>query len=1167
MAFRPGKRKTVGLVLSRNLTGFSRAIRPALLILLAFASSASIPHASAEPACLPGIVRITVITDSSVTVLPHPFIDPSTLVITTESGDTLSAGSDYVFASTPARIEWLFSQETVSSVSVILSYRHLPVNVERRITLRSVEEARAADSLIQGERVRVIQRRNPLGSSLFEGSDLRRSGFISRGVQIGSDRDVSLESGLRLSLSGELSRDIYVEALLDDRNLPIQPQGTSRRLEEIDQVYVDIDAGRFKGRFGDYRLVSQTGRYGTFERTLEGGLVNASSTRADVSLSGAVTRAQYHTNRFNGIDGVQGPYILRGRNGENPVLVLGGSERVWVDGIQRQRGEVEDYLIDYNRGEITFTPNLPITSESRIEIDFEYSPELYPRNLYSSSGSYRTSNGRFQISVVAIQEVDDYDRPIAFEMTDEIRSSLSDAGDSDNQIYVSSADSLGQGEGDYVRRDTTLAGETWSYFAFVEPDDEGRPRGQWSVLFSEVGAGNGDYRREYDPLLGGYRFEWTGPGTGDWAPVRALAPPVSRGNAAVSLGWQVAGGLRYKSDLGISHRDPNRLSSRQENDQTGLAQQHEMHFALGGTRESGNSFLQSTLKYRDEEATFQPFARSREVEYERRWGTDSLTTGVREQESSADLLVTPLQGVDLRASYGRLERSDQFSSERWEAGGQITKRGNVLRSRVESIRSRDESGTETDWIRGQAYGATRWHIWQPAIEAEVEQRDEIRNSSIYTGYTYQRFRSALSLMEWYGHEATLAHEFRARERQQAADSYTPLYDENAISLNWLFRAAQVPFRGEVTAVHREKTYAVADSSSSTSDLASLSGWYTPLKGALSSELQYRLNRTLTRENALIAYQVPAGEGEYIRVDGEYVYDPEIGDIILRPEPTGDAVPTTDLAASLHLDWSPHRLPGQQAAARNLGWQAVSIETQIEIEEVSTWHQPEEIVFLNVSRFQSDSTISGRMLLRQDFYLFRSRRDVNLRLRYQGDQRLQNLFGLGSESVGSDLWELRLRTTVGDPLDLEFSLTDERRGKNLARRSGTERFRLDRAGFLLSFRYTGAWRFRIETRTLYDQDLSEEFVVRGLGIKPGLTWAARTRGRIAFDFEALWIESDRDRFSFELADSRPKGRNGRGNLRLDYRIAEAFTLRGIYTVRMDQDRAPIHVARLEITAQF
>ncbi len=1125
----------------------------------------------------PGAATVTLDSDTldTETQLQQRYIDPATFTAITASGDTLQPGSDYTLDATKGLITWLRPPEQ----TLTLRFRHLPIRVPDKLYRRSLKDARAADSLVAGEDA-VLLPRAATGDNagMFAEANLRRSGHIFRGVQVGSTSDPSLESGLRLQLGGRVTRDIEVKALLDDRNLPIQPEGTSRRLEEIDQVYVDIRSRRAHGRFGDYTLDYEGGRYGTFDRRLEGAQAEYLGPDIQVSASGAATKAQFHTNRFQGSFGVQGPYRLRGKNGEAPILVVGGSEKVYVDGELRTRGEQDDYIIDYSRGEITFMPRLPISSESRIEVQFEYSSDMYPRNLYSGRVEAATPNRKFRAVATAISEGDDKYNPISFDMTPATKRAIADHQDSGGPAAIPAADSLGPGEGDYVRRDTTWTdGDSYTFYQWSPPDNQGRPTGSWSVLFSEVGPGNGSYTRQYDAILGAFWFQWVGPDSGDYAPVRLVPLPVQHQLATLSLAAEPVDFVSIQSDVAASAYDPNTLHSKENSLNKGA---HETTLNLHTRQVDGMRKLEAAFSYRSEASGFRPFGEDEEVDFNRKWGVvDSTISRSALSHTSIRLTARPLKNATVET---KLERLDQglFYSDR--AGGRASYTGNIITSRVsyEYIKSGttthiSSNTSDSDWRRADGMLSVKLGIWQPSVDGEWEHREQLYSSpGGLTGsddYRYLRYRPMLTLLGWKGHSGHTAYQRRARDYEVGSSAGAGEYEEDTWEAAWSWLPIGLPFRSDVELVHREKRYTSADSADVTSDLAQLNAFYSPLGGALTVDLQYRLNQTVAQPAALVAYQVPAGQGEYIRVgegdNVQYIYDPEIGDYILRSEPTGDALPTTDLTTRALIDWAPHRLPEGKGDIEGFGWEDISTSTELEIREVTRWDNPEEIYLFQLGAFQTDSTVSGRLLLRQDIHLWRMSRDFSARVRYEAEKRLTNLYLTGAERNGNDAWELRLRNAVTMDMDLETQGRYARQYKQLAYRSRTDRFRLRRVQSKATWRVTRAWTLSLQGRGLWDSRLEDPDDVLGVGVRPGVVWSIRNRGRVSADFEALWVETPLASVPYELADSRPKGRNGRGNLLAEVQLGEHLTGRAVYTVRLDDGREPLHVARMEVSAFF
>lgn len=331
-----------------------------------------------------------------------------------------------------------------------------------------------------------------------------------RGFTFGTNKDLSLQSGLKLQLSGKLSDDIEIVAALSDESTPIQPEGNTERLDEIDKVFIQITHPNAKAVFGDYDLNSYRGEFGKLSRKLQGLYGEAKVGEFTGYFSVASSRGRFNTNSFAGIEGVQGPYRLTGINGERDIIIIAGSERVFLNGEEMKRGENNDYTIDYSAGELVFTTKRVITSSSRINIDFEYSDRKYSRNFFSAGTDGAFFGSKLKYSLQFVQESDDKDNPIDFSLSDSDKEILRSAGGDRTKAVkpgerLADPDSTGRRNGLYSIRDTVIGGELTSYYLY-EP---GADSAIYNVSFSYAGPGNGDYTRE---TIGKFRFVGKGQG-------------------------------------------------------------------------------------------------------------------------------------------------------------------------------------------------------------------------------------------------------------------------------------------------------------------------------------------------------------------------------------------------------------------------------------------------------------------------------------------------------------------------------------------------------------------------------------------------------------------------------------------------------------------------------
>ena len=75
---------------------------------------------------------------------------------------------------------------------------------------------------------------------LYDDSKLLTSGFVSRGVTVGNNQDPVLNSALNLQISGNLTDDIRIAASISDKNIPIQPEGNTQYLSNINSIFITL---------------------------------------------------------------------------------------------------------------------------------------------------------------------------------------------------------------------------------------------------------------------------------------------------------------------------------------------------------------------------------------------------------------------------------------------------------------------------------------------------------------------------------------------------------------------------------------------------------------------------------------------------------------------------------------------------------------------------------------------------------------------------------------------------------------------------------------------------------------------------------------------------------------------------------------------------------------
>ena len=377
-------------------------------------------------------------------------------------------------------------KKSVETDSVIIDYLRYPNFITRKYI--QLDDKIIVDNTDNIQQLYKMQR-STLTRNFTPFDGLTTSGSISRGVTIGNNQNSVLNSELDLQISGKLSDKVSLRASIQDANIPLQESGYSQRLDEFDQVFIELFSDKWRIRAGDIDLENNTSYFASFSKRVQGLNVDLDlgddSAKTHLFAAGALVRGQFTTSQFRAQEGNQGPYKLRGPNNELYVLVISGSETVYVNGTPIKRGENQDYIIDYNAGEIVFNATFPMTSEMRITVDYQFSERNFSRFTVFGGGSLETEKVKIGASVYS--EIDSKNQPLQQNLSANQVQILANAGDDQSLMVAPSGVPEPYNENRILYKKEVINGVEAYVFSNNSQED------LYSVKFRRVGDNQGDY--------------------------------------------------------------------------------------------------------------------------------------------------------------------------------------------------------------------------------------------------------------------------------------------------------------------------------------------------------------------------------------------------------------------------------------------------------------------------------------------------------------------------------------------------------------------------------------------------------------------------------------------------------------------------------------------------
>jgi hypothetical protein len=623
---------------------------------------------------------------------------------------------------------------TSGSDTLIVNYLKYPDFLTKEYGL--YKESQVVSNDVGTEKLYKIENQNTKKVTPFDG--LNTSGSITRGVTVGNNQNTVLNSNLDLQITGKISDKVSLRASLQDSNIPLQDGGYSQKLDQFDNIFMELFSDDWNIRAGDVFLENRKTQFLSFNKKVQGLSTSFNfgidENKTNVFASVAFVKGQYAKSTFTGQEGNQGPYKLKGQNGELYVLVISGSERVYVNGVLLKRGENNDYVIDYNAGEIVFTSLFTITSEMRINVEYQYSERNYNRLVTYAGATHESKNWSF--GGYLYSENDLKNQPLQQNLSTDQVQVLSQAGD-DPALMTAPSAYVDKYADNKILYKKTILNSVEVYEYSNDPNEV-----LYNVKFSLVGNNLGNYIIQNSNTVERI-FEYMTPVNGipqgNYEPIVQLVAPIKIQVATFLGKYNPDEKTAVDFEIAMSSNDKNLFSSIDDANNDGLALKTNIKKRLF-TR---NWTLDGFANYQFVQEDFRSVERLYNIEFNRDWNLNTtlfgnqslLVTGLnfnlfaKKKTTNIGLFTYQFEKLDYTESYSGARHTTTafFKLKKWT----IENQGSFLNS--------DATTSTSKFIRNQA--RSKYHFGKNWIGASFQIEDNQEKDKVTNQFSAlsQRF--------------------------------------------------------------------------------------------------------------------------------------------------------------------------------------------------------------------------------------------------------------------------------------------------------------------------------------------------------------------------------------------------------------------------------------------
>jgi len=825
---------------------------------------------------------------------------------------------------------------------------------------------------------------------LFSGDNrISISGAKTFAISFSDDEAFSLKQSLFVNLNGELSSNVFITAQLSDSQSKLTPEGDSKELSNLDQVFFKVFGKEYEIAMGDLEVDFQEQQLLSFQSKYEGVGVKYSD-RHQAMLGFSAANGKRASAAIEIIDGKQGPYYLKAGSDQQSYMLIAGSERIFVDAELQSRGI--DYSIDYADGTVTFLRL--VTSNNRVVAYFQYSDEYYKQNMYLSKIKLYLSD-RLYISHHGIWQRDNKDNPLQISFTASDLDSLRNAGD--NNVWGSGVSMAENGVGSY-RLLTDPEGN--NYYEYAAGDSTA----VYNVIFSYVGQGSGSY----DQYSSG-KYRYVGFPNGAYIPQKRLIPPLQRVNITSGVGWN-SDTLEAGLQAVFSSEDKNTYSKIDDHDNLGLS-----FAASSGWKPDWDNIqlnVEANFSLLDKDTYL--FGEADDIQSDVEFGTIAIldSTDVIQADLSTAMSIAEYWFPKL--SYRYQDGSDSFRQHAFRFQNRFAQRGMLPELGLSNSFARLLlSNKDEERINHYHFGYLAWKASWIGLRCESLLSSSETSSVDLTesfGVRYQKLSPQLSLGKQGSFLSTFVYTYDQNETKVSA--WKKHNSSQTFSLRHVSNSQEQAW--DVLLSRRViKDYQANDDANSSSayDLVSINSSSQLWQRALSLLSSYRLNRLEFFPRIRELEFVGNGLGMYDST-GVYVSGGDYDYVFITSE---EGTLSTEINASLGL----YCKPGQ--ALKGGLWDRMMYDALVQGTEQSTDIKGiGQYFFLPGSAFDPEHTLYGRQGINQNLRYEIVKSKVNgllshefsrtMDFRFQEESR-QKEAGMALELEIRQFWENNLRFRI------------------------------------------------------------------------------------------------------------------------------------------------------------